>query len=97
MTEAVTVHVLDREYLVGCPPEERESLLAASRLLDARMRELRGNHRMAGIDRIAVLAALNLAHELTQLRQEHELHDRTLKRLLTELNHNLESLSVDRR
>lgn len=93
MTEAVAVHILDREYLVGCPPEERESLLVASRLLDARMREIRGAHRMAGIDRVAVLAALNLAHELIQLRQDGEQREQVLQRLLAELNRNLETLS----
>lgn len=94
MTEAVTVKILDRDYLIGCEPGERESLIAASRLLDARMRELRGNHRMAGIDRIAVLAALNLAHELTSMRSEAELRDKTMERLLAELNRNLSALSA---
>jgi cell division protein ZapA len=93
MTEAVTVKILDRDYLIGCEAGERESLIAASRLLDARMRELRGSHRMAGIDRIAVLAALNLAHELTSMRSEAELRDKTMERLLSELNRNLGTLS----
>ncbi|PKM02499.1 MAG: cell division protein ZapA, partial [Gammaproteobacteria bacterium HGW-Gammaproteobacteria-7] len=78
----------------GCAPDERESLIAASRLLDSRMRELRGSHRMAGIDRIAVLAALNLAHELTQVRTEAEQHDKTMERLLAELNRSLSALST---
>ncbi len=68
--EIVTVRVLDREYSVGCPPEERDGLLAAARALDLRMREIRGNNRMAAIDRVAVLAALNFAHELHQQRSE---------------------------
>ncbi len=58
------------------------------------MRELRGSHRMAGIDRIAVLAALNLAHELTQVRTEAEQHDKTMERLLAELNRSLSALST---
>ena len=68
--DAVSIRVLDREYTVGVKPEERDSLLAAARLLDSRMREIRGNNRMVALDRLAVLAALNLAHELQQLRQE---------------------------
>ncbi len=67
-SEAVSVRVLDREYTVGVAPEERESLMAAARLLDARMREIRGANRMAAVDRVAILAALNLAHELQQQR-----------------------------
>ena len=65
-SEAVSVRVLDREYTVGVAPDERDSLMAAARLLDARMREIRGGNRVAALDRVAVLAALNLAHELQQ-------------------------------
>jgi len=65
-TEPVSVRILDREYTVGVGAEERESLTAAARLLDAKMREIRGSNRMAAVDRVAVLAALNLAHELQQ-------------------------------
>lgn len=66
--EAVSVRLLDREYTVGVGPGERDGLLAAAKLLDAKMREVRGGNRMAAVDRVAVLAALNLAHELEQLR-----------------------------
>jgi len=68
--EPVSVRILDREYTVGVGGDERDSLMAAARLLDARMREIRGSNRMAAVDRIAVLAALNLAHELQLLRDE---------------------------
>lgn len=66
MSTAVTVRILDREYTVGVAESERDSLLAAARLLDARMRELRGNNKLVALDRLAVLTALNLAHELQQ-------------------------------
>ena len=66
MSEAVNIRILDREYTVGVEPGERDSLMAAARLLDARMRELRGGNRMVAADRLAVLTALNLAHELLQ-------------------------------
>ena len=59
--EPVSVRILDREYTVGVGGDERDSLMAAARLLDARMREIRGSNRMAAVDRVAVLAALNLA------------------------------------
>ena len=65
MSDPVAVRILDREYLVGCTPEEREGLMSAATLLDSRMRELRSSNRMAGIDRIAVLAALNLAFDVS--------------------------------
>jgi len=91
-TEPVEVRILDRDYTVGVPSGERDSLMAAARLLDSRMRELRGNNRMVSLDRIAVLAALNLAHELQQLRQEREALDRELARTLDTLNRRLDGL-----
>lgn len=91
-TEPVEVRILDRDYTVGVPSGERDSLMAAARLLDSRMRELRVNNRMVSLDRIAVLAALNLAHELQQLRQEREALDRELARTLDTLNRRLDGL-----
>ncbi len=65
-SEPVNVRILDREYTVGVSEDERASLTAAARMLDARMRELRGSNKMVALDRLAVLTALNLAHELQQ-------------------------------
>lgn len=92
-TEPVSVRILDREYTVGVTAEERDSLAAAARLLDARMREIRGSNRMVALDRLAVLSALNLAHELQQLRDEQARQQRELARTLGELNRRLDSVS----
>lgn len=92
INEAVSIHVLDREYTVGVEPGERDSLVAAARLLDAKMREVRGANRMAAVDRVAVLAALNLAHELQQLRDDGDRRDRELTRTLDELQRKLDGL-----
>ena len=81
-SEPVIIRILDREYTVGCEPDERDSLSAAARLLDARMREIRGGNRVAALDRVAVLAALNLAHELQQLRDDAQRRDRDVRRAL---------------
>jgi cell division protein ZapA len=91
-SEPVTIRILDREYTVGCEPDERDGLTAAARLLDAKMREVRGGNRMAALDRVAVLAALNLAHEVQQLRDENERRDRELARTLGDLNRRLDGL-----
>ena len=91
-SEPVSIRVLDREYTVGCEPDERDSLMSAAKLLDAKMREVRGNNRMAALDRVAVLAALNLAHELQQMRSENEVRDRELTRTLGDLHHKLDGL-----
>jgi cell division protein ZapA len=68
----VAVNILDREFLIGCTAEERAGLIAAAGYLDGKMREVRGSSRTQGLDRIAVMAALNIAHELLQARQNNE-------------------------
>ena len=90
--EPVSVHLLDREYTVGVAPDERSSLMAAAKLLDSRMREVRGSNRMAAVDRVAVLAALNLAHELELMRVDQRARDRELAQTLSELNRKLDAL-----
>ncbi|WP_369943355.1 cell division protein ZapA [Xanthomonas medicagonis] len=92
MSEPVSVRILDREYTVGVEAEERDSLVAAARLLDAKMREVRGSNRMAAVDRVAVLAALNLAHELQQLRDEQTRRDTEIARTLADLNRRLDGV-----
>ena len=92
MSDPVAVRILEREYLVACPPDERTSLLAAAQLLDSRMREVRGSNRMASVDRIAVLAALNLAAEFLKLKHDAGERDRELGRTLGELNRRLDGL-----
>lgn len=91
-SEPVNVTLLDREYTVGVGADERDSLMAAAKLLDSKMREVRGANRMAAVDRVAVLAALNLAHELQQLRDENTVRDRELTRGLDILQRKLDSL-----
>ena len=92
MSEPVNVRILDREFTVGVEPGERDSLVAAATLLDSRMRELRGSNRMAALDRVAVLTALNLAHELLQLLTQAEQRDQAINRTLGELNRKLDGL-----
>jgi cell division protein ZapA len=58
------VHILDKEYLVACPENEREALFASAELLTGKMKEIRDSGKVVGADRIAVMAALNMAHEL---------------------------------
>ena len=70
----VSVRILEREYQVACPPEERAHLLDSAAFLNARMKEIRDGGKVTGADRIAVMAALNLASELLRLRdRDHSL------------------------
>ena len=90
-SEPVTVRILDREYTVGVSDGERASLTSAARLLDQRMREIRGSNKMVAPDRLAVLTALNLAHELQQQRDERGGSSVAFK-LLDEANAKLDAL-----
>lgn len=69
-TQTVTVRILDKDYPISCAPQQRADLEGAARYVDGKMREIRNSGKVIGADRIAVLAALNIAHELLQ-RQEH--------------------------
>jgi cell division protein ZapA len=90
MSETVAVTILDREFLIGCTPEERVGLLAAASYLDSKMREVRAATRAQGVDRIAVLAALNITHEFLQLKQRGENDSGTLAQHLQLLRSKLD-------
>jgi cell division protein ZapA len=63
-TVQLDVTLLGRDYKVACKESERAELVEAVALLDRRMREIRDTGKIAGVERVAVMAALNLAHEL---------------------------------
>jgi cell division protein ZapA len=64
----VSVRILEKEYQVACLPEERSELLDSAEFLNAKMREIRDAGNIVGLDRIAVMAALNLSHELLKVK-----------------------------
>jgi cell division protein ZapA len=64
----LSVRILEKDYFVACAPEERSELLDSAEFLNNRMREIRDSGKIVGLDRIAVMAALNLAHEVIRLR-----------------------------
>lgn len=64
----VSVRILDKEYQVACPAEERTDLLDSAEVLNSKMREIRDSGRVVGLDRIAVMAALNMANDLIHAR-----------------------------
>ena len=63
----VSVRILEKEYFVACPHEERSDLLDSAEFLNAKMKEIRDSGKVVGLDRIAVIAALNLANELLKI------------------------------
>jgi cell division protein ZapA len=72
----VSVRILEKEYQVACPASERTDLLDSAEVLNQKMREIRDSGKVVGLDRVAVMAALNMANELLQRTgQDRELQD----------------------
>jgi cell division protein ZapA len=67
-SKAIDVTIMGREYRVACPPDQEKELLEAVVYLDRKMREIREQGKVVGVERIAVMAALNIAHELLAIR-----------------------------
>jgi cell division protein ZapA len=66
----VTIRILEKEYQVACPAEEKGDLLASAELLNRKMREIRDSGKVVGLDRVAVMAALNLANDLLKAQKQ---------------------------
>ena len=72
----VSIRILEKEYQVACPADEKADLVASAELLNQKMREIRDSGKVVGLDRVAVMAALNMANELLQRTgQDRELQD----------------------
>jgi cell division protein ZapA len=69
---AVTIQILDKDYTVACPLEEKEGLIESARLLNQRMRQVRDSGKVMGAERMAVMTALNVLHESARERQSYE-------------------------
>lgn len=70
MSAPVHVTILGKEYQVACPEDEKEALIESSRMVHGKMEKIRASGKVVGLDRIAVMAALNIAHELLILQQD---------------------------
>lgn len=68
--EGVKVSILGRDFFVACDEAQRESLDAAASFLDTQMRSIRDSGKVMGVERCAVMAALNISYELLDLREE---------------------------
>jgi cell division protein ZapA len=70
---AVNIKIFDKEYKIACLPHEKDSLIQSARYLDQKMGEVKSTHKIIGADRIAVMAALNIASEFLQSENVHAL------------------------
>ena len=88
----VSVRILEKEYQVSCPANERTDLLDSAEMLNAKMREIRDSGKVVGLDRIAVMAALNMANELLRTRAKDDAIESSLGPRLKVLNERVESV-----
>ena len=87
----VTVKILEKEYHVTCPAEERAALVDSAEYLNRKMREIRDSGKVIGLDRIAVMAALNIVNELLQSRGHDEGVETDLAARLKAMRERIES------
>ncbi|MEN8177135.1 MAG: cell division protein ZapA [Pseudomonadota bacterium] len=86
----ITVTILDKEYRIACGPDERESLLDSAHFVDEKMREVRNAGRVIGTERIAVMVALNIAHEMLDLTQNKSHDAQAITRRIQSLQEKIE-------
>lgn len=93
--ETVFVKILEKEYQVACPREERQALQQSAQLLDERMKAIKSSGAVIGLERIAVMAALNLSHELLQAKtsQGNPTSTASIQRLSDKLEQALQNLN----
>ncbi len=89
-SKGVTVKILGKDYQVSCAEEQTHNLIDASLLLDSKLREIRASGRVIGLERMAVMAALNLAHELRVLQLKMQHHTEDTERRLQQMHSKLE-------
>lgn len=68
----VNVQILDKDYTISCPLEEKDALLESARVLNERMRDVRDGGKVLGTERIAVMTALNVVHEYLSRRNRQQ-------------------------
>jgi cell division protein ZapA len=84
-TEALTIKIMDKEYRIACPEEEKDNLLASAKLLNEKLDEIKKQGSVIGTERIAIMAALNMSHEI--------LHNQSTVAEHGDLNQRIENLS----
>ena len=97
-TSTLEVFILDKSYRISSPESEQESLRASAAYLDRKMREIRGGGKIIGLERIAVIAALNITHELLSTSRQVEQGADTkaeLARLISKIDKTLDSLQAE--
>jgi len=90
--QPVSLIIMGKEYRIACDPEEQDDLIYSAQQLDVQMRKMRDSGKITGPDRIAVMAALNLAHELQMMKNQNAVLNQRLSECLTKMSHKIENV-----
>jgi len=90
--QSVSVTIMGKEYKIACDSEEQEDLILSALQLDTQMRKMRDSGKINGADRIAVMAALNLAHELQLMKTQNTLLKQSLGECLEKISNKIENV-----
>ena len=93
--KALQISIMGREFRVACPEEEQKGLLEAVEYLNQRMVEIRDAGKVVGIERIAIMAALNIAHELLSIRVGGSFDIAEVKRRMTSMEALIDQVMFD--
>ena len=95
MSKTLTISIMNKECQVACPEGEEEALQRAARYLSERMQEIRHSGKVVGMDRIAIMAALNMSHELLSGQSRVQTSQDYAKLRIRALNDRLENAIAD--
>ncbi len=91
----VTVQIMGKEFQLACPEDERDALIESAKMLDDRMRSIRETGKVFGTERIAIVAALNLTHELLQQRDTTQFLGQSLSQRIETMHAKIERALQD--
>jgi cell division protein ZapA len=94
--QPVSLTIMGKEYRIACDSEEQDALIHSAQQLDVQMRKMRDSGKINGPDRIAVMAALNLAHELELVKNQNSLLNQKLNECLIKLSQKIENVLENR-
>jgi cell division protein ZapA len=90
--QPISLTIMGKEYKIACDPEERDTLVRSAQQLDQQMRKMRDTGKINGSDRIAVMAALNLSHELEMVKNQNALLSQQLGECLEHMRNKIENV-----
>lgn len=97
MSETVKLHILGKDYVLGCPESERETLIESATYLNQKLQEVKNGGKVVSNERIVVVSALNIIHEYLQYKNEVEKDQLNLNSQLSSLQDKISLALSDRK